>query len=376
MATSKSSGICSFCKKKFSKGGIKRHLDSCSARQAAIDKQAAKAKSKQGKTFQIKVEGYYKPLYWLYLEVPVKATLQDLDSFLRNIWLECCGHLSHFIVGPMYYESYPEDEFMDLPFAMMTFNLPRDDNEFQETVGNYKKGKGKFKTFIADFERHREKYSKIKNVEDLVTYFLDKQIDSTTYAKFPFGHRSLSQDFTLRMIERDFRKPLSRLSLDEFLEGLKRFKNYDLTAYGFMADKQSDLSEAIGDVLKVGQKAKYEYDFGSTTALTLTVVSERDGPILRDKSYGEVTLLARNEQPEIPCEVCGKPATWICSWYGFGAVGEGCVCKKHKAGHECDDYAFLPLVNSPRTGVCAYGAQYDDDFDSDSGNIIYLDDYQ
>ena len=373
MATSKSSGTCSFCKKKFSKGGIKRHLDACSARQAAIDKQAAKAISKQGKTFQIKVEGYYKPLYWIYLEVPVTVTLQDHVHCLRTIWLECCGHLIHYIIGLMYYESYPDDGFMDLPLTMMAFELSGNESAFREMVGKYKKGESKFKTFVADFEQHREKYSDIESVEDVVTYFLEQRFDSTEYPNFPLGRRSLSQDFILQTIERDFRKPLSRLSLDEFIEALKRFKNYELTPYGFMADKQGDLSEAIGDVLKVGQKAKYEYDFGSTTVLNITIIAERDGPILRDKGYGEVSLLARNEQPEIPCEVCGKPATWICSWYGVGAVGEGCVCKKHKAGHECDDYAFLPLVNSPRTGVCAYGAEYDD---SDSGNVIYLDDYQ
>ena len=39
---------------------------------------------------------YRKNTYWLLLAVPKTSTLKDLDRFLRNIWLECCGHLSKF----------------------------------------------------------------------------------------------------------------------------------------------------------------------------------------------------------------------------------------------------------------------------------------
>lgn len=42
--------------------------------------------------------------YWLYLEMPARATLTDLDGFLRDIWLECCGHLSAFDIGTVRYE--------------------------------------------------------------------------------------------------------------------------------------------------------------------------------------------------------------------------------------------------------------------------------
>ena len=44
----------------------------------------------------LKVEGAYDKDYWLYLDIPVNDTLQDLDQFLRDIWLECCGHMSAF----------------------------------------------------------------------------------------------------------------------------------------------------------------------------------------------------------------------------------------------------------------------------------------
>jgi hypothetical protein len=34
--------------------------------------------------------------YWLYLDIEADASLNDLDLFLRHIWLECCGHMSAF----------------------------------------------------------------------------------------------------------------------------------------------------------------------------------------------------------------------------------------------------------------------------------------
>ncbi len=38
-------------------------------------------------------------MYWLHIEIAAKATLEDLDSFLRAVWLECCGHLSSFEIA-------------------------------------------------------------------------------------------------------------------------------------------------------------------------------------------------------------------------------------------------------------------------------------
>lgn len=48
----------------------------------------------------LKVEGAYDKNYWLYVDIPLKKTLSALDSFLRRIWLECCGHLSEFYTTP------------------------------------------------------------------------------------------------------------------------------------------------------------------------------------------------------------------------------------------------------------------------------------
>ena len=51
------------------------------------------------KIFHLQVVGMYSPMYWLHIEIPATATLEDLDRFLRAIWLECCGHLSSFEIA-------------------------------------------------------------------------------------------------------------------------------------------------------------------------------------------------------------------------------------------------------------------------------------
>jgi hypothetical protein len=46
-----------------------------------------------------------KPAYWLEVEAKADAKLEALDAFLRRVWLECCGHLSVFRIGPVDYFS-------------------------------------------------------------------------------------------------------------------------------------------------------------------------------------------------------------------------------------------------------------------------------
>ena len=62
-----------------------RHLTKCRATHPQ--------KGKPHKTFHLLVEGQYLPEYWLHLEAPAKGAFMMLDGFLRDIWLECCGHI-------------------------------------------------------------------------------------------------------------------------------------------------------------------------------------------------------------------------------------------------------------------------------------------
>jgi hypothetical protein len=226
MAKTQSEGTCQLCKGKFKKAVVTRHLAKCVADHETERPAVSKTKPKTGKLFHLVVEGRGMPMYWLHLEVPATATLEDLDSYLREIWLECCGHMSQFTIGDMFYSVQPDED-----------------------------------DFGGDLE-------------------------------------------------------------------------------------QRDMKVPVGKILHPGLALTYDYDFGSTTELTLKVASEREGKAA--KKHG-VRLLARNDPPAIPCGKCGKPAVWIDTenaWEPTGWLCESC------AGEDSEE--FLPVVNSPRTGVCGY----------------------
>jgi hypothetical protein len=63
--------------------------------------------------------------------------------------------------------------------------------------------------------------------------------------------------------------------------------------------------------------------------------------------------MARNEPPVIPCRACGKPATKVAAGYYY--VGDGALCDAcAKTNRNEYEDSFLPIVNSPRVGVCGY----------------------
>jgi len=84
MATS--SGNCFICGKTAGKTATKNHI-------------LKEHDSGDEPCYLFKAEGFYDKGYWLFFSVPLSAHLSSVDSFLRNIWCECCGHLSAFRVG-------------------------------------------------------------------------------------------------------------------------------------------------------------------------------------------------------------------------------------------------------------------------------------
>ena len=111
------------------------------------------------------------------------------------------------------------------------------------------------------------------------------------------------------------------------------------------------MSARLGDVLRSGIVFEHAYDFGTTTHLRLKVVSDREGEMRGEP----IRLLARNEPPSIACGVCGKPATQVCSQCIY--EGEGWLCEQCAQEHECGEDMLLPVVNSPRVGMCGYTGQ-------------------
>lgn len=213
-------GTCSTCDRTMAKGGMTRHLASC-------------GRSEHGPpALVISVADRYAPGdYWLHIEVPTDASLRALDVYLRDLWLECCGHLSMF------------------------------------------------------------------------------EVDRRTYA----------------------------VATDLLGPGPDPFDDLE--------DESVEVD--VGVVLAPGEEARHLYDMGSTTELRVRCLEQRPG-----HGDGEIRLLARNAQPRIDCSVCGALATTICtecSWDGPADLCDVCA-----AGHPCDQELYLPMVNSPRVGVCGY----------------------
>ncbi len=224
-----SKGTCTFCHGEFSKSGMTRHLESCEQRAALHTEAGSHQQVRKTRTFHLVVEGYRLPMYWMHLEVSAGTTLAILDRFLRDTWLECCGHLSAFTIGGVRY-------------------------------------------------------------------------------------------------------------------------SVDAALYEWDTDSKN-MQVPLNQVIYAGKTCSYEYDFGSTTELTLKVISEREVP----GKMNTIGIIARNNLPMVPCDVCGKPATHTCAQCIY--EDKGCLCNACAKDHECGEEMLLPMVNSPRAGVCGYTGQ-------------------
>jgi hypothetical protein len=203
---------CPSCGKEYTKSGLGRHLLSCLG---------------SGEGTLLVVEARGSKAYWLFLVASPEATLQELDSLLRDTWLECCGHMSQF------------------------------------------------------------------------------EIEGTRYVSTVF----------------------------------------DEGGFGF-GPPQQPMTATIASVLQPGSRFDYEYDFGSTTELTGRVV----GRVAVRPGEG-VAVLARNAPLSWTCDGCGKKPSGICPGCGQVACKR---CEKKPCGCEERWADPMPIVNSPRMGVCGY----------------------
>ena len=86
-----SEGKCMYCNQLLSQKEITKHL----AKHLA-DKEKADTGIKTQTYCHIVVEA---DIMFLHLLVKGSAKIETIDIFLRNIWLECCGHMSGFRIG-------------------------------------------------------------------------------------------------------------------------------------------------------------------------------------------------------------------------------------------------------------------------------------
>ena len=113
-----------------------------------------------------------------------------------------------------------------------------------------------------------------------------------------------------------------------------------------MGNKSMNIS--LGKVIGPKMVFEHTYDFGTSTELSLKVISARQG-LAQGKA---VRIMARNDPPDIRCDVCGKPAVAVCCQ--CIDEGTGFVCEDCAEKHECGEDMLLPVVNSPRMGMCGY----------------------
>ncbi|MDP3042340.1 MAG: hypothetical protein Q8N62_06440 [Candidatus Omnitrophota bacterium] len=107
-----SKGKCAYCGQEIAKNAVAKHLGVCAQRQEAI----AKAEGKKGEAealYHLRIQAVGLNQFWLDLEMRGSATLKDLDSYLRAIWLECCGHLSKFSLGGWQGNEIPKNRSAD-----------------------------------------------------------------------------------------------------------------------------------------------------------------------------------------------------------------------------------------------------------------------
>ena len=117
-------------------------------------------------------------------------------------------------------------------------------------------------------------------------------------------------------------------------------RDQEYSSYTEGSDAKS-MNYTLEKILKHGDEFNYEYDFGTTTPLTLKVVAPQ-----RTNSKN-ARLLAMNLPPRHECSKCASPSSFFCQ------ECEEWFCKKC-AKHGCDECMLSHEVNSPRVGQCAY----------------------
>ncbi len=101
-----------------------------------------------------------------------------------------------------------------------------------------------------------------------------------------------------------------------------------------------------------GVELTHIYDFGTTSQTQINVVGTREG---KPTTKHPIALMARNRMPEAQCIECGQPAAWLCMECLIEEDEWGTLCDQHAQRHPHDDYGEpIPLVNSPRLGMCGY----------------------
>jgi len=119
------------------------------------------------------------------------------------------------------------------------------------------------------------------------------------------------------------------------------------------AREQLSLNSSIEKIFSSTDRVDYVYDYGSSSELVVEFVKEFKG-----RQSTLIKTLSRNPHIRVVCQACKKrDAVAVCSQCVWDE--KGYLCSKCMPKHDCGMDMLLPYVNSPRTGVCAYGSWED-----------------
>lgn len=216
-------GKCYYCNKDLTERTIKRHIKSCKDIKKVISDEIDLKKDIRNQFIISLKDKYDKNTYCIYLSIDENLQLQHLDKFIRDVWVECCGHLSAFNINNIKYNDNSNDLYQ--------------------------------------------------------------------------------------------------------------------------------MNVKLKDVLHVGDKFEYQYDFGSTTYIILEVVEK----IEVSKNHSQIEIIARNNENHYECNKCGEKA----QYYQYGTGYYLCEkCAEKLDDDEFEKYGIEELYgdyfNSPRDGVCGY----------------------
>jgi len=109
----------------------------------------------------------------------------------------------------------------------------------------------------------------------------------------------------------------------------------------------------LSRVFEYSDQIVHIYDFGTESVTLIQRVAVRIGV---PTTAHPIALMARNVLPTGQCTQCGERATSFCVVCVEEDGGPGGLCAIHVESHPHDEEAIgpLPVVNSPRSGLCGY----------------------
>ena len=233
----------------------------------------------------------------------------------------------------------------------------REDDDLMEEMTTDTPGEGS--VFLGQFEGSMaecEKYilDQFSRTDDQFEYD-ERWIIRITYPEDPafWLHAAVKKDASLRHLDQFIR--------NEWVEccghsSLFRIGGADYTNNTRILPGKS-MNAKLADVMTQGVPIDYEYDIGTPTELQAEIVGEIKLVARREK----VLYMAQNYMPKYKCVRCGRRAELV-SRPGMEPIAKSVICARCSREEE-EIGRYLPLLNSPRTGVCGYGMWFDDEDD-------------